>query len=77
MVNPLDTVLAQCDGSQNELARRLTLKTKVYYSTSMIAHWVRVGKVPAEHVYLVALVTRLEPAIVAPWLFGGASYETK
>ena len=77
MSTPIETILAQCGGSQNELARRLTLETKAYYSTSMVAHWVRVGKVPAEHVFVVALVTGLEPRIVAPWLFGGETYETK
>ena len=64
-----ETILAQCDGSTTELARRLTVSSDKYYTPNMVTHWCRTQKVPPEHASIVAKTFDLPIEDVAPYMF--------
>ena len=65
-----ETILNACDGSTTELARRLTVATGNYYTVNQVAHWMKVERVPAEHMQAVANAFDVPVENVRPDLFG-------
>lgn len=63
------TILATCDGSVTEFARRLTASSGIYYTLNQVTHWCRTGRVPPEHAQHVARAFELKIEDVVPELF--------
>lgn len=65
-----ETLLAACDGSTTELARRLTVASNGdYYSTNQVTHWCRVRRIPPEHARVVSDAFGVPIEDVVPDLF--------
>ena len=65
-----ETILAACDGSTTELARRLTLASDGgYFTTNQVSHWCKVKRVPPEHALVVSQAFDLRVEDVVPQLF--------
>ena len=67
--NITETILDRAGRSPTEVARRLTVHGSEYYTVNQVAHWLRTGKIPAEHARVVAQVFNLSIEEVAPYLF--------
>lgn len=67
----LRDAIDRCQKSQSELARRMTAcdQAKQKYVQQNIWHWLQVGRVPAEHVRVIEMVTGIPAHRLCPEVF--------